>query len=208
MRTRILSALIVALASMPCALSAQASDVKLDEVMSAQDQVATGVANLSVAQRQSLERWLARYTGTVAAVARRIDRAPARETDAPRTDAAPRTEPSRQAPTRQAEQQNLTGRPWLPHKLPNGAQMLRSMDGSTFVMLADGTMWEVYLPHRPQANTWRPGDLIQIRQASIVTGDFDYQLVNGVARSTVSARFAGWVEMKEGESTEGQAPRQ
>ena len=68
MRTRILSALLVALMSMPGALSAQASDVKLDEVMSAQDQMATGVANLSAAQRQSLERWLARYTGTVAAV--------------------------------------------------------------------------------------------------------------------------------------------
>ena len=135
------------------------------------------------------------------------DRAPARETDIPRAD-APRAEPSRQAPLRQAEQPSLTGKPWLPHKLPNGAQMLRSMDGSTFVMLADGTMWEVYLPHRPQAETWRPGDLIQIRQASVVTGDFDYQLVNGVARSTVSARFAGWVEMKEGDATEGQAPRQ
>lgn len=207
MRTRISSALIVALMSMPCALSAQGSDVKLDEVMSAQDQMATGVANLSVAQRQSLERWLARYTGTVAAVARRIDRAPARETEAPRADVAPRAE-SRQAPMRQAEQPSLTGKPWLPHKLPNGAQMLRSMDGSTFVMLADGTMWEVYLPHRPQADTWRPGDLIQIRQASIVTGDFDYQLVNGAARGSVSARFAGWVEMKEGEPADGQAPRQ
>jgi hypothetical protein len=82
------------------------------------------------------------------------------------------------------------------------------MDGSTFVMLADGTMWEVYLPHRPQADTWRAGDLIQVRQASVVTGEFDYQLVNGVARSTVSARFAGWVEMKDSEPTEGQAPRQ
>ena len=87
MRIRVLSALLVALVSMPCALSAQASDVKLDEVMSAQDQMATGVANLSVAQRQSLERWLARYTGTVAAVARRIDRLPARDTDSPRADA-------------------------------------------------------------------------------------------------------------------------
>ena len=207
MRTRISSALIVALMSMPCALSAQASDVRLDEVMSAQDQMATGVANLSAAQKQSLERWLARYTGTVAAVARRLERTPARETDAPRADVAPRAE-SRQAPMRQAEQPSLTGKPWLPHKLPNGAQMLRSMDGSTFVMLADGTMWEVYLPHRPQADTWRPGDLIQIRQASIVTGDFDYQLVNGAARSSVSARFAGWVEMKEGDPADGQAPRQ
>ena len=207
MRTRISSALIVALMSMPCALSAQASDVRLDEVMSAQDQMATGVANLSAAQKQSLERWLARYTGTVAAVARRLERTPARETDAPRADVAPRTE-SRQAPMRQAEQPSLTGKPWLPHKLPNGAQMLRSMDGSTFVMLADGTMWEVYLPHRPQADMWRPGDLIQVRQASIVTGDFDYQLVNGAARSSVSARFAGWVEMKEGEPADGQAPRQ
>jgi len=207
MRIHVLSALIVVLMSMPGALRAQASDVKIDEVMSAQDQMATGVANLTVAQRQSLERWLARYTGTVAAVARRIDRAPARETEAPRAD-APRTEPSRQAPMRQAEQPSLTGKPWLPHKLPNGAQMLRSMDGSTFVMLADGTMWEVYLPHRPQADTWRPGDLIQIRQASVVTGDFDYQLFNGVARSTVSARFAGYVEMKEAQPADGQAPRQ
>jgi hypothetical protein len=198
MRTRVPSALFAALILMPCALRAQASDVKLDEVMSAQDQVATGVANLSAAQRQSLERWLARYTGTVAAVARRLDRPPTREADAPARDVAPRTEPSRQAPSRQAEQQNLTGRPWLPHKLPNGGLMLRSIDGSTFIMLADGTMWEVYLPHRPQADMWRSGDLIQVRQASVVTGEFDYQLVNGVARSTVSARFAGWVKMENG----------
>ena len=50
MRTRILSALLVAAVSMPCALSAQVSDVKLDEVMSAQDQMATGIANLSAAR--------------------------------------------------------------------------------------------------------------------------------------------------------------
>jgi hypothetical protein len=199
MRIRIMSALLIALVSLPCVVSAQASDVKLDEVMSAQDQMATGVANLSAAQRQSLERWLARYTGTVAAVARRLERLPARETDSPRADLAPRSEPARQAPMRQAQEPSLTGKPWLPHKLPNGAQMLRSMDGSTFVMLADGTMWEVYLPHRPQADTWRPGDLIQVRQASIVTGEFDYQLVNGAARSTISARFAGYVEMKNSE---------
>jgi hypothetical protein len=199
MRTRVPSALLAALMLMPCALRAQAPDVRLDEVMSAQDQIATGVANLSAVQRQSLERWLARYTGTVAAVARRIDRAPAREGDAPSRDVAPRAEPSRQAPLRQAEQQNLTGRPWLPHKLPNGALMLRSIDGSTFIMLADGTMWEVYLPHRPQADTWRSGDLIQVRQASVVTGEFDHQLINGVARSTVSARFAGWVKQENGE---------
>ena len=197
MRTRITSALVAALIAMPCAAAAQASDVKLDEIMSAQDQMATGVANLSVAQRQNLERWISRYTGTVAAVARRLESAPAREADAPVTNGAPRAEPSRQAPMRQAEQEP-TGRPWLPHKLPNGAQMLRSIDGSTFVMLADGTMWEIYLPHRPQADTWRSGDLIQVRQASIVTGEFEHQLVNGAARSTVSARFAGWVEMKNG----------
>jgi len=206
MRTRMPSALFAALMLMPCALSAQASDVRLDEVMSAQDQMATGVANLSAAQRQSLERWLARYTGTVAAVARRLDRAPAREADAPARDIVPRAEPSRQAPTRQVEQPSLTGRPWLPHKLPNGALMLRSIDGSTFIMLADGTMWEVYLPHRPQAATWRAGDLIQVRQASVVSGEFDHQLVNGVARSTVSARFAGWVKMEDGETDA--APKQ
>ena len=207
MRNRILSALFAVAVLMPGALWAQASDVKLDEVMSAQDQMATGVANLSTAQRQSLERWLARYTGTVAAVARRIDRAPAREADAPAANGAPRAAPSRQAPARQADQPSLTGQPWLPHKLPNGGLMLRSIDGSTFVMLADGTMWEVYLPHRPQADTWRAGDLIQVRQASIVTGDFEYQLVNGVARSSVSARFAGWVKMENGDANEGQAPR-
>src|SRR5918992_2594369 len=95
MRTRMQSALVAALMLAPCALFAQASDVKLDEVMSAQDQVATGVANLSAAQRQSLERWLARYTGTVAAVARRIDRVPARDIESPRADLAPRSEPAR-----------------------------------------------------------------------------------------------------------------
>jgi hypothetical protein len=201
MRIRIPSALLAALMLMPCALLAQASDVKLDEVMSAQDQMATGIANLSAAQRQNLERWLARYTGTVAAVARRLDRAPTREADTPSGNGAPRDESPRQAPARQAEQQRITGEPWLPHKLPNGALMLRSIDGSTFVMLADGTMWEIYLPHRPHADTWRAGDLILVRQAAVVTGDFDHQLVNGAARSTVSARFAGWVKMENGNAT-------
>ena len=199
MRTRIQSALVAALMLAPCAVFAQASEVKLDEVMSAQDQMATGVGNLSAAQRQNLERWLSRYTGTVAAVSRRLGGTQAREgADAPSRDLAPRAEPSRQAPARQAEQPSLTGRPWLPHKLPNGALMLRSIDGSTFVMLADGTMWEIYLPHRPHADTWRAGDLIQVRQAAASTGEFDYQLLNGAARNTVSARFAGWVKMENG----------
>ena len=202
MRIRIPSALLAMLMLMPCALRAQASDVKLDEVMSAQDQMATGVANLSAAQRQSLERWLARYTGTVAAVTRRLDRAPAREADTPSSNGngSHRGEPARQAAPRQAEQQRVTGEPWLPNKLPNGALMLRSIDGSTFVMLADGTMWEIYLPHRPHADMWRAGDLILVRQAAVVTGDFDHQLVNGAARTTVSARFAGWVKLENGES--------
>ena len=56
MRTRVTSALVAALIAMPGAAAAQASNVKLDEIMSAQDQMATGVANLSVAQRQNLER--------------------------------------------------------------------------------------------------------------------------------------------------------
>ena len=198
MRTRITSALVAALIAMPAAASAQGSNVKLDEIMSAQDQMATGVANLSVAQRQNLERWLSRYTGTVAAVARRLESAPTREADAPATNGAPHAQPSREAPLRQAEQQDLTGRPWLPQKLPNGAQMLRSIDGSTFVMLADGTMWEIYLPDRVHADTWRSGDLILVRQASVVSGQFDHELVNGAADSRVSARFAGWVKMENG----------
>jgi hypothetical protein len=199
MRIRIPSALLAMLMLMPCALLAQASDVKLDEVMSAQDQMATGVANLSAAQRQNLERWLSRYTGTVAAVARRLEHAPAREAQSPSNgNGAPRTESARQAPRRQA-QQPTTEQPWLPNKLPNGALMLRSIDGSTFVMLADGTMWEIYLPHRPHADTWRAGDLILVRQAAVVTGEFDHQLVNGAARTTVSARFAGWVKLENGE---------
>jgi hypothetical protein len=198
MSIRVSSALIAATVLAAGVASAQ-TDVRLDEVMSAQDQVQTGVANLSAAQRQQLERWLARYTGTVASVTRRLDRAPAR---AESIQAAPRSVPPRQAAPQQAEQPRLTGRPWLPHRLPNGAQMLQSIDGSTFVMLADGTMWEVYLPHRPQAGVWRAGDLILVKQASAPVGEFDHQLYNGAARSTVSARFAGWVEMKETE-TEG-----
>lgn len=205
MRTRMQFAFVAAMMLAPCALLAQASEVKLDEVMSPQDQMATGVANLSAAQRQSLERWLSRYTGTVAAVSRRLTEMPARngDVDTPSRDVAPRAEPSRQAaPPRQAQQPDLTGRPWLPHKLPNGAQMLRSIDGSTFVMLADGTMWEIYLPHRGNAEMWRAGDLIQVRQAAASVGEFDYQLMNGAARNTVSARFAGWVKMENGASDE------
>lgn len=201
MSIRVSSALLAATVLAAGVASAQ-TDVRLDEVMSAQDQVQTGVANLSAAQRAQLERWLARYTGTVAAVARRLDNTPVREQ---RIEAAPRAAPRQAAPAT-VEQPRITGRPWLPQRLPNGAQMLESIDGSTFVMLADGTMWEVYLPHRPNAGMWRTGDLILVKQASAPVGEFDHQLINGAARSTVSARFAGWVEMKDSPADE--APRQ
>lgn len=78
-----------------------------------------------------------------------------------------------------------------PSSVPDGQRLRRVIDEGTHVLLTDGTIWEVYLPDRPSVNTWKSGDLLQVHQAAIMQGEFDYTLRDGRTRKPVHVRLVG-----------------
>lgn len=80
-----------------------------------------------------------------------------------------------------------------PTSVYNAHRVTRVIDEGTHVVLADGTIWEVYLPDRPAVNTWRTGDLLLVRESSVTQGDYDYTLKDGRTRGAVYARLVGEV---------------
>ena len=172
-------------------VSAQAPD--LDRVMSAQEREASGVARLSASERAALEAWLARYTATVSAAVQGMHQggvpvsAPRGTPSLPRAQELPRTQEPAPRPSFDT----------LHPRTIAGAKLFRSTGGGTFVMLEDGTMWEIYLPHRPETATWQQGDFIRVRHDSSPVGDYEHQLVSAPGSSRVSARFAGFVKIGE-----------
>jgi hypothetical protein len=80
-----------------------------------------------------------------------------------------------------------------PTSVYNAHRVTRVINEGTHVVLADGTIWEIYLPDRPTVNTWRPGDLLIVRESSVTQGEFDYTLKDGRTRGAVYARLVGEV---------------
>ena len=166
----------------------------LDRVMSAQEREATGIARLNASERAALEAWLSRYTATVSAAVQGMAQpgsvpvnAPRGGPATPRTQELPRTQESAPRPSFDT----------LHPRTIAGAKLFRSTGGGTFVMLEDGTMWEIYLPHRPETATWQEGDFIRVRHDASPVGDYEHQLVSAPGSSRVSARFAGFVKLGE-----------
>ena len=203
MRRIITHALAVgAIALLPGIALAQAPS--LDQLMSPEERAAAGIAKLTPAERASLETWLARYTATVTTVVRGMQPA----TDAPALQAGvaqPTVPPPNVQPAPQAR--TLPQPLPLPRTAPNGAQLFRSADVGTFIMLDDGTMWEIYFSDRSRTAAWRVGDFVSVQKRNARVGKFDYQLVNAsaVGNGRVTARYAGYIRVEEaGSGTGGQ----
>ena len=183
-------ALGAVLAMLPALAGAQqgATAPSLEQLMSAEEIAATGIARLTPAERASLEQWLVRYTATVTTVVRGMQ--PSVPTNAPGA-----AQPVQPAPQQRALPQPLP----LPRTAPNGAQVFRSADGGTFIMLDDGSMWEIYFSDRPSAAAWRVGDFVSVHPRAARVGKFNYQLVNAnaVGSARVTARYAGYIRVEE-----------
>lgn len=66
-------------------------------------------------------------------------------------------------------------------------------DGASYVVLEDGTLWQVALADRPRVDQWKAGDQVIVRYAPIAEGkDFHYRLVNGRDESDVLVAFRGY----------------
>jgi hypothetical protein len=80
-----------------------------------------------------------------------------------------------------------------PTSVYNAHRLTQVIDEGTHVVLADGTIWEIYPPDHPSVNTWRPGDLLIVRESSVTQGEYDYLLKDGRTRGAVRARLVGEV---------------
>jgi hypothetical protein len=146
--------------------------VRLDVVMSADEQQRTGVSRVTPAERAALERWLAHYTAAVAQGARLGLSA---ESAAPIVVA-----PS------QAVSGTGARRPWV---IPPGARLSALERGGDFVRLEDGSRWRVNLPDRPRVAAWRSGQWIAIRRVPVSTDGFDIELRNGTEGTRALVRL-------------------
>ena len=80
-----------------------------------------------------------------------------------------------------------------PTSVYNAHRLARVINEGAHIVLADGTIWEIYLPDRPSVNTWRPGDLLIARESSVTQGEYDYTLKDGRTRGAVRVRLVGEV---------------
>lgn len=169
-----IAAMIAALAPVS-GLRAQGADstVRIDQVMSAEEMRATGVSSLTEAQRDSLGRWLARYTAAVAG---------ARGA----TPAAP------------GEEEGETEGPEYEPSTVSGLRIIRVAEDGTSITLQDGTRWEVFLPDRPGTATWRRGDFVIVSLSPIIVGlrgAYRYTLEDGRADTRARVKFRGRVRV-------------
>ena len=186
----VVAALATTIAIAPASALAQQPAPSLDQIMSAEERAAAGIAKLTPAERAAFEAWLGRYTATVRGVVRMLD-APTTPGQAavPSTPADVAAPPATPAPSATP--------PTLPSTAPLGAHVFRSADGGTFIMLRDGTVWEIFYSDRPVTTVWQAGDFVQVRRSPLRVGRFDYQLVNADRDRKVAARFAGFVKIEE-----------
>ena len=186
-RAMLVPALAIAVASV-AAQPLGAQTAGLDRIMSPEERAATGVARLTATERVALEAWLARYTATVSSAVQGVTRQEGVPASAPRSvPITPRSQERAPRPSYDT----------LEPRTIAGARLFRSTGGGTFVMLEDGTMWEIYMPHRPETATWQQGDFIRVRHDLSPVGDYEHQLVSAPGSSRVSARFAGFVKIGE-----------
>jgi hypothetical protein len=83
-----------------------------------------------------------------------------------------------------------------PSSVWNAQRVRRVIEDGTQVVLTDGTIWEVYLPDRPDVKTWKPGDLLVVREAAVMQGEYDYTIKDGRTRKPVWVRLVGDVSSR------------
>ena len=74
--------------------------------------------------------------------------------------------------------------------LPLGLTIGEVTDDGSFVILEDGSVWEIRLPQRPVASSWRPGDFVQLKTIWAPVDRFEILLAHGDT-DRAEARLAG-----------------
>jgi hypothetical protein len=74
--------------------------------------------------------------------------------------------------------------------LPLGLYVKEVFDDGGYVMLEDGSVWEIRLSQRPVASSWRPGDFVRLKTIWAPVDNFEVLLSHGDT-DKAEARLAG-----------------
>jgi hypothetical protein len=74
--------------------------------------------------------------------------------------------------------------------LPYGLYVREVVDGGSYVILEDGSVWEIRLPQRPVASSWVPGDFVRLKSIPAPVDNFEILLAHG-DYDRAEARLAG-----------------
>jgi hypothetical protein len=74
--------------------------------------------------------------------------------------------------------------------LPYGLHIREVIDGGSFVTLEDGSVWEIRLPQRPVASSWKPGDFVQLKTIWAPVDRYEVLLAHG-DNDEAEARISG-----------------
>ena len=82
--------------------------------------------------------------------------------------------------------------------LPLGLTIREVIDDGSFVTLEDGSVWEIRLPQRPVASSWRPGDFVRLKTIWAPVDGFEILLAHGDS-DRAEARLAGREQVASGQ---------
>jgi hypothetical protein len=74
--------------------------------------------------------------------------------------------------------------------LPLGLYVREVIEDGRYVMLEDGSVWEIRLSQRPVASSWRTGDFVQLKTIWAPVDRFEMLLAHG-DNDKAEARLAG-----------------
>jgi hypothetical protein len=100
--------------------------------------------------------------------------------------------PNQSAAQAQTVAPQLPGCTWNCYnvRLPYGLYVREVVDGGSYVILEDGSVWEIRLPQRPVASSWVPGDFVQLKTIPAPVDNFEILLAHG-DDDRAEARLAG-----------------
>lgn len=74
--------------------------------------------------------------------------------------------------------------------LPLGLYVQQVIEDGRYVMLEDGSVWEIRLSQRPVASSWSPGDFVQLKTIWAPVDHYEVLLARGDS-DRAEARLAG-----------------
>jgi hypothetical protein len=74
--------------------------------------------------------------------------------------------------------------------VPLGLYIQQVVEDGRYVMLEDGSVWEIRLDQRPVASSWSPGDFVRLKTIWAPVGQYEMLLARG-DNDRAEARLAG-----------------